>query len=214
MQNQAFIIAREGFKFIFISLALTLMTLAFGFSFLAFLFLGLTLFIISFFRNPNRTPPTVEKAILSPADGKICQIEDVYEPKFLNEKRKRVSIFMSVFNCHVNRFPFEGKVLEMKYHPGKFHIASVDKASELNEQHAYFIEDQAQKKYVLVQIAGWVARRIVSYVQPGTTLQAGQRFGIIQFGSRVDFYLPLSVHLHVKVGDRVKAGLSVLGTSL
>jgi len=214
MQNQGFIIAREGFKFILIGLGLTLLSVSLGWDVLATILGGFTLFVVFFFRNPNRQAPNSEGLIISPADGTICKIEDVHEKRFLKEPRKRVSIFMSVFNCHVNRFPVNGKVIDTQYNPGKFHMAMVDKASDLNEQHTILLEDNRQNRYVVVQIAGLIARRIVSYVTSGDTLKVGQRFGLIQFGSRVDLYLPKNAAVRVKVGEKVKGGETVLGNLL
>ena len=140
MQNQGFIIAREGFKFIAIGLALTLLSIQLGWMPLAWVMAGFTIFVTCFFRNPKRHIPQEQGLIIAPADGKICQISEAYEKRFLREPRKRISIFMSVFNCHINRSPISGKVTDTHYHPGKFHIASVDKASDLNEQNAVCIE--------------------------------------------------------------------------
>ena len=122
---------------------------------------------------------------------------------------------MSPFNCHINRAPVSAKVIDTHYNPGKFHLASVDKASELNEQNALLLEDShRQNRFVVVQIAGWLCRRIVSDVKVGSTLLRGQRFGLIQFGSRVDIYLPNHIALKVKLGDQVKGGETILGEFL
>ncbi len=212
MQNQGFIIAREGFPWIGTSLLLTLILLILK-ALLPAIFLGvLTLFIISFFRNPKRITPSQQGLIIAPADGKICLITDAYEKKFLKDTRCRVSIFMSPLNCHINRAPITAKVLDTYYHAGKFHLASVDKASDLNEQNALLLEDVQKNKFVVVQIAGWLCRRIVSYAKVGDELLRGQRFGLIQFGSRVDLYLPPQVSLKVKVGEAVRGGKTVIGT--
>lgn len=212
MQNQGFIIAREGFKFIAIGLALTLLSIQLGWMPLAWVMAGFTIFVTCFFRNPKRNTPQEQGLIIAPADGKICQISEAYEKRFLREPRKRISIFMSVFNCHINRSPISGKVIDTHYHPGKFHIASVDKASDLNEQNAVCIEDANNHKFVLVQIAGFVARRIVSRAKKGTSLLRGECFGLIQFGSRVDIYLPKNATVDVKVGQAVWGGETVLGS--
>ena len=194
-------------------LLLTITTVFLGGTVLAWGLGGLTLFVTFFFRNPPRTTPAEEGLIISPADGKICQIEEnVLEPRFLKAPRKRVSIFMSVFNCHVNRAPISGQVKNSHYNPGKFHMASVDKASELNEQHALLLEDDRKNQLVVVQIAGWVARRIVNYLKIGDKIQKGTPYGIIQFGSRVDLYLPLQCQLRVRKGEFVRGGETVIGT--
>ena len=211
MQNQGFIIAREGFRWIGIGFFLTLLLIILKATWAA-IFLGiLTLFIVSFFRNPKRSIPAQQGLIVSPADGTICLITDAHEKKFLKEQRRRVSIFMSPLNCHINRAPISAKVLDTYYHPGKFHIASVDKASDLNEQHALLLEDDQKNKFVVVQIAGWLCRRIVNYTKAGHTLTRGERFGLIQFGSRVDIYLPPHASLQVQVGQSVRAGETVIG---
>ena len=119
---------------------------------------------------------------------------------------------MSPFNCHINRAPISGKVLDTSYSAGKFHVASVDKASDFNEQSALLLEDEQKNKFVVVQIAGWLCRRIVRYVKVGDCLLRGERFGLIQFGSRVDLYLPPKASLQVHVGQSVRAGETVIGT--
>lgn len=211
MQNHGFIIAREGFKWIGAALLITLVFFFFHLTFLAVLMFGLTLFVTSFFRNPKRNIPQNPNVIISPADGKICLISDAHEKRFLKETRKRVSIFMSPLNCHINRAPLSAKVLDTYYHSGKFHFAGVDKASDLNEQNALLLEDEKKNKFVVVQIAGWLCRRIVNYAKPGDVLERGERFGLIQFGSRVDIYLPQNISLNVKLGQVVKGGETVLG---
>lgn len=211
MRNQEFIIAREGFRWIFLGLFLTaIMTFSKIFT-LAFLFGLLTVFIVSFFRNPHRKIPETKDVIVSPADGTICMITDAYEKRFLKASKKRISIFMSPFNCHVNRIPWDSKVIQTYYHSGKFHFAKVDKASDLNEQYALLLEDDQKNQFVVVQIAGWLCRRIVNYVKIGDSLKRGERFGIIQFGSRVDIYLQDSVDICIKEGQKVKAGESIIG---
>lgn len=211
MQNQGFIIAREGFKWIAIGSVLTLFLALLGAPFLALIMGGVTVFITFFFRNPNRQTPEKKEVIVSPADGKVCKIQDAFEKQFLKEERKRVSIFMSVFNCHVNRSPTMARVIDIHYQPGKFHLANVDKASNLNEQNIILIEDESRNRFVLVQIAGFIARRIVSYIKVGDSLRKGERLGIIQFGSRVDVYLPKNVKLKIKEGDTVRGGETILG---
>lgn len=211
MRNHRFIIATEGLPWIGASLILTIFLALIGWSFLAWLTGGFTIFITSFFRNPHRHPPEQKGLIISPADGKVCMITNAYEKRFFKEPRKRISIFMSVLNCHVNRSPISANIIDTHYHPGKFHVANVDKASDLNEQHALLMEDENKNRFVLVQIAGFIARRIVSYVKVGDQLKAGDRLGIIQFGSRVDLYLPHHATVTVKQGEKLYAGETVLG---
>ena len=175
-------------------------------------FLAFTAFSAWFFRNPTRTPPKDEDAVISPADGVICQVSEVEEKEFLGGvKTTRVSIFMSVFNVHVNRTPIAGRVAVTKHTPGAFNIASADKASTSNERNAVVLET-ARGKLLFVQIAGAVARRIVCYAKPGDLLVAGQRFGLIRFGSRVDVYFPTETSKPaVVVGQKVVGGETVLG---
>jgi len=170
-----------------------------------------TLFIAYFFRNPKRKIPPLKNIILSPADGKIVHLGECEEDRFLKQRALKVSIFMSPFNVHLNRAPVSGKVLETKYHPGKFLVASREKASLLNEQNAFVLETEEKLKILLVQIAGWVARRIVCYAKAGDHLNKGEIFGMIRFGSRVDLYLPMEVKPIVRIGQRVKGGESIIG---
>lgn len=148
--------------------------------------------------------------MISPADGKIVVVKDVYESTFLKQDVKQVSIFLSVFNVHVNRSPIEGTVEIVKYNQGKFHVASVDKASLENEQTAMVVANKKQR-ILVKQIAGLIARRIICYAKPGDTLKAGERYGLIRFGSRVDIFLPKNADVRVKIGDKVKGALDVIG---
>jgi phosphatidylserine decarboxylase len=171
----------------------------------------LTVFIGWFFRNPDRFPPALPGAVISPADGKIVYAGDNPPGRYFGEPGKRVSVFMSPFDVHVNRAPVSGRVVSVQYHPGKFLAANVEKASLANEQNGVLLETPDGRQLAFVQIAGFIARRIVCDVAPGDTVQAGQRVGIICFGSRVDILLPASASLNVRVGDRVRAGESVVG---
>ncbi len=171
----------------------------------------LTLFVGWFFRNPERTPPSVPGAVISPADGRIIYSGGNPPGRYFGEPGKRVSVFMSVLDVHVNRAPVSGKVLSVQYHPGSFHVASVEKASLANEQNGVLIETPDGRRVGYVQIAGWIARRIVCDLAPGDTVWTGQRVGLIRFGSRVDILLPASSDLRVRVGDRVRAGETVVG---
>lgn len=171
----------------------------------------LTVFIGWFFRNPDRFPPALPGAVISPADGKIVYAGDNPPGRYFGEPGKRVSVFMSPFDVHVNRAPVSGRVVSVQYHPGRFLAANVEKASLANEQNGVLLETPDGRQLAFVQIAGFIARRIVCDVAPGDTVQAGQRVGIICFGSRVDILLPASASLNVRVGDRVRAGESVVG---
>ena len=204
-------VAKEGLPFLVPSALLTIFLGGMGWNVLMSLGILLTLFIAFFFRNPKRKIPSLQNIILSPADGRIVHVGECEEDRFLREKALKVSIFMSLFNVHINRAPAAGKVLERSYHPGRFLVASVDKASLLNEQNAFVLETEDQFKILLIQIAGFVARRIVCYAKAGDRLAMGEIFGLIRFGSRVDLYLPLEVTPAVRIGQHVKGGESILG---
>ena len=179
------------------------------FSWLAF---GFSLFSLYFFRDPDRETPSGDDLVICPADGTVLDITDVEEPGFIKGKATRISIFMSVANVHVNRMPVSGTVEYIHYNPGKFELAWREKASELNEQNSIGITSDG-RKYLVRQIAGYVARRIVCKAKEGMEFQAGQRFGLIRFGSRVDlFFAPESLDIKVKPGQAVTAGLTILGT--
>ncbi len=170
-----------------------------------------TFFTAYFFRDPDRVVPTASNAVVSPADGKIVIAQRVESSPFYDGPCQKVSIFMSVFNVHVNRIPYEGIVERIAYHPGKYVNASLDKASEDNERNAVFIRTEAGLKYCVVQIAGLVARRIICKIQSDENVRRGMRFGMICFGSRLDVYLPPQTTLNVAVGNKVAAGTSIVG---
>jgi len=203
--------AKEGLPFLIPSAILTAIVAGLGWNLLTFLGILLTIFIAFFFRNPKREIPDLPNMILSPADGKIIHVGECEEDRYLKERALKVSIFMSIFNVHLNRAPVSAKVIEKSYNPGQFLVASVEKSSLLNEQNALVLETEDRFKMLLVQIAGFVARRIVCYVKPGDTLRSGAIFGLIRFGSRVDLYLPLHVKPLVRVGQHVKGGESLIG---
>ena len=186
------------------------MLFAFGWKNTAYVSLALTLFVLFFFRDPERTIPEGTGVVVSPADGRVIVVKDIFEPTYLKQEVKQISIFLSVFNVHVNRAPLSGTVELVKYNPGKFHVASVDKASLDNEQTAMVIA-QGRQKILVKQIAGLIARRIVCYAESGDTIKTGERYGLIRFGSRVDIFLPKDAELKVKVGDRVKGGRDIIG---
>jgi phosphatidylserine decarboxylase len=167
--------------------------------------------VIWFFRDPERIIPSGDGLIVAPADGRVVQIREEREERFLKTPVIRVSIFLNIFNVHVNRMPCEGKIRKVAYHAGKFLSAHLDKASSENEHQAILIEASTGQQLVVVQIAGLIARRIVSWIQPGDQLERGQRFGMIRFGSRVDTFLPIGTKLRVKRGDQVKGGETILG---
>ena len=211
MTQRRWPIAKEGFPFLIPATLLTIFFIGMGWKVLAFLGILLTLFIAFFFRNPKRTIPTLQNVILSPADGTIINVGECEEDRFLKGKALKVSIFMSLFDVHVNRAPASGKVLQRSYHPGRFLVANVEKSSLLNEQNAVILETEDRLKILLVQIAGFVARRIVCYAKAGDLLKKGQIFGLIRFGSRIDLYLPTEVRPVIRVGQHVKGGESIIG---
>lgn len=173
----------------------------------------LTLWCAYFFRDPDRVTPTRAGLVIAPADGRICLIDEAVPPAELDmgdEARPRVCIFMNVFNVHVNRAPMDGSITKLAYRPGKFLNADMDKASELNERQSLRMKTTDGHDIAFVQIAGLVARRIICQVHEGATLQAGERFGLIRFGSRVDVYLPQGTAPLVAVGQLTVAGESVL----
>lgn len=165
-----------------------------------------TVFVISFFRDPERTVPADPRLILAPADGRVIKVSPVRDGRFLQTEATLVSIFMSPLNVHVNRVPVSGRVVDVQYHPGKYFRAFADKASLDNEQTAVVVEDDGGRRLCFVQIAGFVARRIVCRLRPGDHVVRGARYGMIKFGSRADVYLPSTARVRVSVGDRVAAG--------
>ena len=204
-------VVREGLVFIFPLLGISFFLWILGISAWAWFFSLLTVFVISFFRDPERSIPGGENAILSPADGKIIRIEPCVEERFLKGPAIKVSIFMSVFNVHVNRIPLSGRIAEVAYRPGKFVSANLDKASAANEQNALLLETAGGTKLLFVQIAGLIARRIVCRVKRGDPVERGRRFGMIRFGSRVDVYLPPNVQIQARLGQKAYGGQTILG---
>jgi phosphatidylserine decarboxylase len=211
MEPQRLPIAKEGLPFVIGAVIVAVFFGVIGWMILAFFALVLAAFIAYFFRNPERKIPTRPNAVLAPADGKIIHIGEVEEERFLKQRMMKVSIFMSLFDVHVNRAPVSGKVIQRSYRPGKFLAANQDKASVLNEQNAIIVEMENRFQVLVVQIAGLVARRIVCYPKAGDSLKKGDIFGLIRFGSRVDLYLPLAVRYYVKAGQSVKGGETILG---
>lgn len=211
MSEKRWPIVKEGLPFLIPSSILTFLFLLLGWRWIAFLGLLMTLFIAYFFRNPKRKIPSLKNIVLSPADGKIVYLGECEEARFLKQKVLKISIFMSPLDVHLNRAPVSGRVIETKYHPGKFLMASREKASLLNEQNAFVLEGEENFKLLLVQIAGWLARRIVCYAREGDYLKQGEIFGMIRFGSRVDLFLPTDVRPIVHLGQHVKGGESIIG---
>jgi phosphatidylserine decarboxylase len=201
----------EGYKFLVISVIVTLVLLAFS-GFLGTVGILLTIWVYYFFRDPERIIISDDNYLVSPADGEVIKVEEVNGPKEVgleNQKFKKISIFMNVFDCHVNRTPCSGTVEEILYKPGKFLNASFDKASEDNERNYYKIKDNAGNNIIVVQIAGLIARRIVCETNNGQTLSQGERIGMIRFGSRADVYYENYEPL-VKVGQKTISGETLL----
>ncbi len=203
-------IARPGYRFIIMGLIIFLLGLWTG-RCLSFLGLVLTLFFVYFFRDPERLVPAAAGLVISPADGRVISLERVREEHFLKQPAQKLSIFMNVFDVHVNRAPVAGQVQGMVYQPGRYLAANRPEAPDQNEQLAVHLKSANGADVVMVQIAGLVARRIISYVQEGDKLDRGERVGLICFGSRVDLYFPEECRVQVQIGQKVKAGSSILG---
>ncbi len=210
-KKRAFPIASEGFLPMAVSAFVALYLWALGLGDMALFFLVVTVFLGFFFRDPERVPPEQEGVFVSPADGKVVEAGIVQDSEFGLGEALKISVFMSVFNVHVNRVPADGTVKEISYRPGKFFSANLDKASRDNERNAVTMEMEGGRRLTVVQVAGLIARRIVCKVREGDRLKRGQRFGMICFGSRLDLYLPSDTRPVVSVGDQVLAGESVLG---
>jgi phosphatidylserine decarboxylase len=170
-----------------------------------------TLFTAWFFRNPSRHVPDGPNLIVSPGDGRVLAVAEEDEPRFLKRRAIRVSIFLSPLNVHINRTPCEGKVTVVEHVPGKFLVASRAGATLENERTAVLIETEAGRQVLCVQVAGYVARRIVCWLAEGETVARGERYGLIRFGSRMDLYLPVGTKMSVTAGDHVRGGESVIG---
>ncbi|GJM14709.1 MAG: phosphatidylserine decarboxylase proenzyme [Thermodesulfobacteriota bacterium] len=212
-------VASEGFVYIGILALLAWATAIVGLTVLSFILALLAILNVLFFRDPERNIPDDKNAYLSPADGVIILVEDSYEKDFLNSNELKISISLAVYDCHINRMPVTCKVAATKYTSGSFHIANMPswlypedmkKKSEDNERLSTLIKTSDGKEIVVTQIAGFLARRIVSYAKPDMEFKSGERFGMIKFGSRVDLYLPEESLLEVKVGQRVWAGETIL----
>ena len=207
----AFPIAQAGYPLIFAAAFTTAVLAILGLTTMTLIGLVLTFSFCGFFRDPDRIIPNKEGAVVSPADGKIISVGVINNSSFYGGESLKISIFMSVFNVHVNRVPFEGQVKEINYYPGRFFSANLEKASLQNEHNAVFLEMENGKQICVVQVAGLIARRIICKIKPGDQVHRGQRFGLICFGSRLDVYLPSDMEVTVTVGEKVKAGMSVLG---
>jgi len=203
------IIAREGWLFLAIAFVVAALLTFFGIYVVAALAWAAVLFILQFFRDPARKAPQDDKAVLSPADGRVVLVGKARDP-YLDRDALKISVFMNVFNVHSNRSPVDGTVVNRWYHAGSFLNAALDKASLENERNALQLRTSQGQDVTCVQIAGLIARRILCYVEPGARLARGQRYGFIRFGSRVDVYLDLSAKPRVAVGDVVAATTTIL----
>ena len=213
IRDQLAPVNRDGYKFIAIAAGLMLLFWWLGLGLLAWLMLLIALFIAFFFRDPDRVTPLRQGLVIAPADGRIVAVAKVKPPLELGlgeAERVRISTFLSALDVHVNRAPVPGRIARSLYVPGAFLNAALDKASEENERRALIIEMATGDEIAVVQIAGLVARRIVTFAGEGDTVAVGQRFGLIRFGSRVDVYLPLGRTALVSVGQRAVAGETVL----
>ena len=202
----------EGRKFVAIFATITLF-LFFLWEPLGWVGVGLTVWVYYFFRDPERMVPNEDGIMVSPADGIVSLLEPAVPPSELglgSEPMTRVSVFMSVFNCHVNRIPAAGRITTVAYHHGKFLNASLDKASEQNERNGITVELSDGRQYGVVQIAGLVARRIMCWSEEGSDMQRGERFGLIRFGSRLDIYLPSGTEPTVQIGQTMIAGETII----
>ena len=204
-------VAREGYPFIIFIAFVTFIFALLEYEIITLITLFLTGFVFHFFRDPERISPDDEDVVVAPADGKIILVEKIFDDRFVNEHVYKISIFMSIFDVHVNRMPFAGKVEKIQYGPGSFYAANTDQGGLANEHCGVILSTEKNFRYAVVQIAGLVARRIVCWVEKGDTIERGKRFGMIRFGSRVDIYLPQNIQLEVSSGQKVKAGETVIG---
>tara|TARA_B100000965_G_scaffold357928_1_gene336976 strand:+ start:557 stop:1222 length:666 start_codon:yes stop_codon:yes gene_type:complete len=213
-ENKTYFIHPEGWKFAGVLFVCSMILLYLSIS-IAIVSIGffLTFFVLWFFRDPERNTPQDPNLIISSADGKVCLIDEAYPPveaPVEAEKMKRICVFMNVFNVHVNRSPVQGIVEHIVYKKGQFLNASLDKASDKNERSSLVLNSDNGSKIVVVQIAGLIARRIISFISSNYQINQGERFGLIRFGSRVDIYMPLDAIEKCEVGDKVIAGESIL----
>jgi phosphatidylserine decarboxylase len=202
-------IAKEGLALITLSLVLAILLFIFSVNIIAFPIFAFFLFCLFFFRNPKRLHSSNDNELISPADGKVTEIKEMSEDEFIKGVAIRISIFMSPLDVHVNRAPCEGKVVKVEHRRGDFAVAFKKDIDKDNERNFILLEHGAQK-ILLVQIAGFLARRITSYVRPGDAVNKGDAVGIIAFGSRVDIYFPKEYTVTVSLQDKVKAGLTIL----
>jgi len=203
--------AKEGIPFIGAGVGVTLLAGWLGWMVIAVGLAILTLFVSWFFRNPSRVVPQGPRLVVASGDGKVIAIEEEFESRFIKDRSIRISIFLNVFDVHINRIPCEGAIEDVQYQPGLFLVANKPDATLRNEQNALMIRTAEGAKVLCVQVAGLIARRIVCWISPGDRAVCGERFGLIRFGSRMDTFLPVGTTVKVVVGDRVKGGETILG---
>ena len=203
------LLAREGWTHVLIAAVAALVVQYYGGIFWALPLWVALVFVLQFFRDPPRTIPDAPGLVVCPADGRVISVGVTDDP-YLKRQALRISVFMNVFNVHSNRIPTAGRVTQAWYHRGKFLNAALNKASEENERNALAIRTGDGRDIVVVQVAGLIARRILCYVQADQTVERGERYGFIRFGSRVDVYLPTEARARVRLGDKVKGGCDVL----
>jgi phosphatidylserine decarboxylase len=207
-------IAKEGYPFIGSAFLITLVLALFGYCFFTVISLLISFFILYFFRDPERFVPAESDALICPADGKIILIEKIFDERFFQEYVHKISIFMNIFNVHVNRIPVSGTIEKILYTPGTFYSADTDQGGLRNENCATIISCDTGRKIAVVQVAGLIARRIVCWLEPEDRVRHGMRFGLIRFGSRVDIYIPGTIEITVTKGQVVRAGETIIGKLL
>jgi phosphatidylserine decarboxylase len=204
-------VAREGIPFIGFTAFCTLLAALLGLTMVTLILLAAATFVLCFFRDPERFTPAESNALISPADGKILLVKQVDDKNFTGGRACKISIFMNVFNVHVNRVPISGTVEKVIYTPGKFYSADSEKGALQNEYCATVLTTPGGDTLAFVQVAGLIARRIVCWLEVGDTVTGGRRFGLIRFGSRVDLYLPPETEVTVQPGQKVRAGETIIG---
>jgi len=210
MKQQRVPLAKEGYPFIIFFAFTAFICALIGYTPVALAGAVLTTFVTWFFRDPARIIPDDPEAVICPADGRVIIIKEIDDDRFLGERALKISIFMNVFNVHVNRIPCTGTVENVLFKPGKFYSADKDKAALHNEYCAITMTTPSGIRYSVVQVAGLIARRIVCRAEKGDTIAAGKRYGLIRFGSRVDLYLPPDTKVEVQLRQKVKAGETIL----
>lgn len=204
--------AREGFPFIFMGIGITIFFAWLGLATLTIIAGAIALFVLYFFRDPERRHSGQKNAVMTPADGRILEIKKLEgNDNPSGQPAIKVSIFMSVFNVHVNRIPIQGTIKKISYHPGKFLSANLDKASAQNESNRVTLTTADAREVLVIQIAGLIARRIACWIDEGDTVETGQRFGLIRFGSRLEVFLPADSKIVTQIRQKVKAGETVIG---